>query len=55
MSYEGEVRGGTIVLDPSVALPEGTRVQVVVLRTGHEWGRRPFHPLRSIARTRWGS
>ena len=30
MSYEGEVRGGLIVLDPPVQLPEGTRVQVIL-------------------------
>ena len=31
MIYQGQVRSGRIVLDDSIALPEGARVEVVLL------------------------
>lgn len=30
MTIEGTVRNGTVILDPPVQLPDGTRVEVVV-------------------------
>lgn len=34
MSYRGRVRGGVIVLEPSVSLPENTEVEVIVPPNG---------------------
>ena len=31
MTYQGKVKGGTIVLDPGVALPEGALVRIELL------------------------
>jgi hypothetical protein len=43
MIYQGHVENGVIVLDESVALPEGARVEIVVLASAnHENSDKPF-------------
>ena len=40
MGYRGHVKNGAIVADEPVELPDGTRVEILVLETG----RRKHHP-----------
>ena len=44
MTYRGEVRNGVVVLDESVSLPEGARVEVHLAEERDESSQEPKRP-----------
>jgi hypothetical protein len=48
MSYRGTVKGGVVILEGDVRLPDGATVQVDLLNTSDENGPSLFERLQSV-------